>query len=156
MKILESQSAVLTNYEVYTHLFNQKAKHDRKGQKRRRPGNLETIVKELLDYFHEAPSPLASKPFSYNEQTIYILLDRLRPYELAKAEILMIMNLRPTRPESLSTVIQDFEERFPDEQTQIDIANIVQDVLGAPDGAAERQAMTDNAKARKEQSEFDV
>lgn len=47
MKILESQSAILTNFEVYTHLVNQKAKHDKKGQRRRRPGNLETIVKEV-------------------------------------------------------------------------------------------------------------
>lgn len=67
----------------------------------------------------------------------------------------MIMNLRPTRPESLSTVIQDFEERFPDEQTQTDIASIIQEVLGAPDGAAEREAITHNAKARQEQSRLD-
>jgi len=50
MKILEAQSATLTNYEVYQHLVEQKERHLKlKGnkQKGRRPGNLETVVKEV-------------------------------------------------------------------------------------------------------------
>jgi hypothetical protein len=50
MKILESQSAQLTNYEVYTHLTELKRKsNDRKGNRLlgRPPGNLETIAKEV-------------------------------------------------------------------------------------------------------------
>ncbi len=47
MKILESQSATLTNYEVYTHLMDQRARYAKKGMKGRRPGNLETVVKEV-------------------------------------------------------------------------------------------------------------
>jgi hypothetical protein len=35
MKILEAQSATLTNYEVYTHLKNQKARYEAGGRKRR-------------------------------------------------------------------------------------------------------------------------
>jgi hypothetical protein len=44
MKILEAQSATLTNYEVYQHLTEQRTKYA--NVKGRRPGNLETVVKE--------------------------------------------------------------------------------------------------------------
>lgn len=45
MKILEAQSAVLSNVEVYTFLSNQaKQYHD---QKRKGPVNLETLRKEV-------------------------------------------------------------------------------------------------------------
>jgi hypothetical protein len=47
MKILESQSAVLSNYEVYTHLIAQRERYAKKELKGRRPGNLETVVKEV-------------------------------------------------------------------------------------------------------------
>jgi len=152
MKILEAQSATLTNYEVYTHLIDQRARYRKKGLRGRRPGNLETIVKELLDYFHEAPSPLGSKPFPYDSKTIRTLLERLRPYDLTKAEILMIMNLRPTKPENLNTIVEEMEERFPGDELQKEIVGVIVDILGKPDGEAERQAMTDNAEvARKEQ-----
>jgi len=47
MKILEAQSATLTNYEVYTHLQAQRARYAKKEMQGRRPGNLETVVKEV-------------------------------------------------------------------------------------------------------------
>lgn len=45
MKILESQSAVLSNYEVYEHLSDQRDRY--KQNKRRGPPNLETVVREV-------------------------------------------------------------------------------------------------------------
>jgi hypothetical protein len=63
----------------------------------------------------------------------------------------MILNLRPTKPESLNTIVEEMEDRFPDEQ-QNEIVAVIAEVLGSPDGEAERQAMTDNAaEARKQQ-----
>lgn len=47
MKILEAQSATLTNFEVYTHLKDIQKKHRTGG---RRPGNLETVMKEVETY----------------------------------------------------------------------------------------------------------
>lgn len=106
---------------------------------------------QLLDYFHEAPSPLGSKPFPYNERTIRTLLERLRPWDFTKAEILMILNLRPTKPENLNTIVEEMEGRFPGEDLQFEIVGVIAEVLGKPDGEAERQAMSENAKeARKE------
>jgi hypothetical protein len=45
MKILESQSAILSNYEVYQHLTDRERML--KEKKRRGPGNLATLVKEV-------------------------------------------------------------------------------------------------------------
>ncbi len=107
---------------------------------------------QLLDYFNEAPSPLGSRPFPYNEHTIRTLLERLRPWDFTKAEFLMILNLRPTKPENLNTIVEEMEERFPGDELQNEIVRVIAEVLGKPDGEAERQAMTDNAKeARKVQ-----
>lgn len=48
MKILEAQSATLTNYEVYAHLTEQKRRYrDKKNEKSYRPTNLDTIVNEV-------------------------------------------------------------------------------------------------------------
>ena len=51
MKILESQSAVLSNYEVYTFLKKQRERYKKLGKSKdyQRPGNLETLVKEVRD-----------------------------------------------------------------------------------------------------------
>jgi hypothetical protein len=54
MKILEAQSATLTNYEVYTHLMDQRARYAKKEMQGRRPGNLETVVKEVRLFQREA------------------------------------------------------------------------------------------------------
>lgn len=63
----------------------------------------------------------------------------------------MIINLRPTKPASLNTIVEEMEERFPDDD-QMEIVRVIGEVLGKPDGGAERQAMSENAKeARKEQ-----
>ena len=45
MKILEAESGRLTNYEVFRHLTEQKARHMAQG--RRGPPNLETVVREV-------------------------------------------------------------------------------------------------------------
>ena len=62
----------------------------------------------------------------------------------------MIMNLRPANAGNLNTVVEEMEDRFSDEQ-QEEIVAIIGEVLGRPDGEAERQAMTDNAKEAREE-----
>jgi len=157
MKILEAQSAQLTNYEVYTHLTDlKKRSNKRKGNRvlGRPPGNLETIVKEILDYFDQAPSPLASKPFPYSENTLRTLLIRLREFRLSKSELIMIMNLRPANTSNLNTVVEELEGRFDDAQ-QMAIVQTIVEVLGKADGEAERQAMTDQAQEARKENEGD-
>ncbi|KAH8677296.1 RNA polymerase Rpb4-domain-containing protein [Xylariales sp. PMI_506] len=137
MKILEAQSAILSNLEVYQFL-NKQAKEYQE-QKRRGPGNLETLRRELLQYFETKPGPLSQKPCTYDETSISRLLERLRGYEITKGEMIMILNLRPTAASSLNTVIEDMETRFTEEQ-QEDILNGIIEVLGSfPEEGEEEQ-----------------
>lgn len=46
MKILEAQSAVLTNVEVYTFLSDQEKQYEK--ENRKGPANLETLRKEVI------------------------------------------------------------------------------------------------------------
>ncbi|KAI9648224.1 hypothetical protein NHQ30_002856 [Ciborinia camelliae] len=146
MKILEAQSATLTNFEVYTHLKDIQNKHRTGG---RRPGNLDNVMKELTQYLEEAPSPLAQKPCPYKEDTIKTLLEQLRPFDLTKAEILMIINHRPTSMVTLNNIIEELEFRFPDENDQWAIIDVVSGVLGAQDVEALKQTMADNTEIAK-------
>lgn len=54
MKILESQAAVLTNYEVFQHVTEQRERY--KNAKRRGPPNLETVVREVRLFLKKAQS----------------------------------------------------------------------------------------------------
>lgn len=64
----------------------------------------------------------------------------------------MILNLRPTKPENLNTIVEEMEDRYPSDEQQQKIVDLIAEVLGTPDGVAEMQAMKENAKeARQEQ-----
>jgi hypothetical protein len=56
--------------------------------------------------------------------------------DLAKGEVLMILNLRPSSIAVLSTVIEDMEERFSDEE-QATILEVIAEVLGRDESAGE-------------------
>ncbi|KAF4967775.1 hypothetical protein FZEAL_10491 [Fusarium zealandicum] len=127
MKVIESQAAVLSNYEVYEHLVQQRDRY--KKAKRRGPPNLETVVRELLQHLRTNPSPLCQDPLPYNQSCIAQLLERLRPYNLAKGEVVMILNLRPASVAALNTIVEEMSERF-DEEQQEAIVNIIAEVLG--------------------------
>lgn len=47
MKILEAQNATLSNFEVYSHLKAMRKDYQSQKPRRRGPGNLETLVKEV-------------------------------------------------------------------------------------------------------------
>jgi hypothetical protein len=85
-------------------------------------------------------NPLSQKPSTYTPAVIPQLMERLRPYELSKGELVMILNLRPASVPALNTVVEDMEDRFVYEQ-QEEIVNIIAEVLGAfPQEAAEQTA----------------
>ncbi|KAI0013188.1 HRDC-like protein [Xylariaceae sp. FL0662B] len=127
MKILEAQNAALTNVEVYEFLSNQAKEYH--NQKRRGPANLETLRKEVLQYFESPPGPLSQKPLPYDSSSISVLVKRLHPYNISKGELIMLLNMRPTSIPTLNSVIEDMELRF-DEEKQLEIINIIIEVLG--------------------------
>jgi len=61
------------------------------------------------------------------------LLKALREYELTKAELLMILNLRPDNAGVLDCVVEELDQRF-SEGEQEAILGVVSGVLGAPVG----------------------
>lgn len=129
MKILESQSAVLTNFEVYQHLLNEQWKFRQPDRKKKVPRATQTIIKEVLEYLRTAPNPFAQTPTPYDGFTVGRLVTRLADYDLSKGENIMILNVRPENPAILSTCIEDFMTRFTEDQ-QAEIQAIVEQVLG--------------------------
>ncbi|KAK0706451.1 RNA polymerase Rpb4-domain-containing protein [Lasiosphaeria miniovina] len=139
MKILETQNGLLSNYEVYQHIVNQQTRN--KAQKRRVPGNVATLMTEVVTYLREKPGPLErqEETHAYSPSSVSQLLEKLRDAnlrsELAKGEVLSILNLRPTSSALLSTAIEDMEERFSEDE-QNKIVEIIIEVLGRDEPAA--------------------
>ncbi|SPN98532.1 uncharacterized protein DNG_01578 [Cephalotrichum gorgonifer] len=137
MKILEAQNAILTNYEVYSHLTEQRERYAQ--NKHRGPPNLETVVREILQYFHTPPGPLSHGTITYTPECIAELIERLRPYDLTKAEVVMLFNHRPQTVATLNTIIEDLEDRVSPEDQEV-LIQIIIDVLGRPPPAQEQGA----------------
>ncbi|KAL1837648.1 hypothetical protein VTJ49DRAFT_3547 [Mycothermus thermophilus] len=156
MKVLESQNALLSNYEVYQHTLDQR--RNNKANNRRVPANAHKIMNEVsspnplttltstltipqvMTYLTTKPSPLANQEEKqdYTPEAIPRLLERLReadlPGELTKGELLSILNLRPSSSALLSTAIEDMEERFSEDE-QNRIVDVIAEVLGRSDPA---------------------
>lgn len=74
---------------------------------------------------------MSQDPIPYSPDCLARLLERLRPYQLSKGEVLMILNLRPASVAALNTVIEDMADRFTEPQ-QEDMVNIIADLLAVP------------------------
>ncbi|CAK7198893.1 hypothetical protein SEUCBS139899_001561 [Sporothrix eucalyptigena] len=130
MKILEAQNALLSNYEVYQFLEERQERLGKQKQNRRRgPGNLETLIHELLQYFRSPPGPLSQQPTTYSADAVTKLVEQLRGYDLAKGELIMILNMRPQTPAQLHACIEEIEGRLSEDE-QSKILDIVAEVLG--------------------------
>ena len=75
-----------------------------------------------------SPLPVYRAPH-YTPARTQLLLQRLEPYRLSMAELVMILNLRPLVPSFLDAVIEEFDQRFSAEQ-QTEILEIIEDVIG--------------------------
>lgn len=135
MKILEAQNALLSNFEVYEFLAERQDRIDKQQKQkkgRRGPaslGNLETLTREVLQYFRSPPGPLSEQPIKYSAESITQLVERLGSYGLAKGELIMVLNMRPATPAQLHACIEEVENRMTEEQ-QAEILDIVAEVLG--------------------------
>lgn len=99
---------------------------------------------QLLGYLHTRPNPLSQEPSTYSPECISRLLEGLRPYELAKGEVVMILNLRPVGVVALNTVVEDMAARFTEEQQQ-EMVDVIAQVLGQfePDAAEQEDDAED-------------
>ncbi|KAK0626260.1 RNA polymerase Rpb4-domain-containing protein [Immersiella caudata] len=140
MKILESQNGLLSNYEVYQHIVETQKRN--KSYKRRVPGNLATLMTEVLTYLREKPGPLEKQEETgaYSPAAISNLLENIQQEsfqsELAKGEFLSILNLRPDSTAILSVIVEDMEERFTEDE-QNRLVQIIGDTLGRNEPSAD-------------------
>lgn len=103
----------------------------------------------MLVYLRSRLSPLGQEPTTYRPECIAQLLERLRPYDLSKGEVVMLLNHRPASVVALNTLVEDLAERFTDEQ-QADMVAIIARVLGefeAGDGASKADGAADEDAA---------
>lgn len=140
MKVLEAQNSVVSNHEVYHHLVSRQSRRKANNQR-----GLATIVNEVLKYLRTPPNPFPSHGQSrnYDNSVVLRLLERLDAanlnQDLAKGEVLMILNLRPSSNAVLNTVIEDMEERFSEDE-QNAILDIIAEVLGGNESGTKAQA----------------
>ncbi|KAF9128782.1 hypothetical protein BGW39_004774 [Mortierella sp. 14UC] len=108
MEILQTNSAMLSNYEVMALLADQKAQRiaNEVAGTREVAENLRTVEFEVQKYL--AASPCSTQ----SADQIVALKKAFGTYELMKVELLQILNLRPKSAVELLLVIEEFEERF--------------------------------------------
>ncbi|PVU92491.1 hypothetical protein BB561_003798 [Smittium simulii] len=152
MKVLEAQSALLSNYEVLELILSEKKKvldsidnqsttqvqpngnslsvqdsknkHSDSHAKLQQPANLLTIEHELLQY-------LQDENLKINTQSavkVGTFLTNIQKFKLTKAEKLQLLNLAPEKQVDLYLVIEEPEERFTSEEIS-ELINIVADSL---------------------------
>lgn len=124
MKILQANAGALTNFEVLDFLRSRGAGKD--------PTRLIASV-----------APSEYKVYDYLEQTaacnqtrdiIHELLDKCKSYDLTKAEILNIINIRPSSPVEIDPIIQACRERFGEgaEELVAELVETVTQILPSP------------------------
>ncbi|KAL8916031.1 MAG: hypothetical protein Q9208_008732 [Pyrenodesmia sp. 3 TL-2023] len=138
MKILETQSAALTNHEVTAHLTRLLSKPSSS-----RPPNLTAILKDtsayLLSHQTDSASPI---PPTIDDKKIRLLTQQLKEYKLEKGEVLTMVNLLPKEEDVglLDCVVEELDERLGEER-QRELLGMVGRVVGA--GAGEVNGVGD-------------
>ena len=91
--------------------------------------------------------PSAAPVSGYNTTLIRSLLEALRPYNLEKAEMLMIINLRPSSAAELATIVEEAEERFPEEGKLDEIVEIIKNIMWADGEDAPKRGFDEDGEA---------
>ncbi|PUU80066.1 RNA polymerase II, partial [Tuber borchii] len=111
MKVLNPRTAFLSDYEVLKHLTETKARYIALGQSQgtahaMKSSNLETIIKEVRDYLQTTPAATQS------EKAISDFMEGISAFTLEKAELLMMVNSRPSSIAELDCIVEEMDQRF--------------------------------------------
>lgn len=98
----------------------------------------------MLQYLRTHPSPLGQDPLTYKPECIKTLIEKLRPYDLSKGEVVMILNVRPATVPALNTILEDMEDRYTEEEQET-MVNIISEVLGRFEETAQAEEGEDVA-----------
>ncbi|XP_028212178.1 DNA-directed RNA polymerase III subunit rpc9-like [Glycine soja] len=114
MKILECNAGALTNFEVLDFLRDKGASKD--------PTR---VIARIYDYLVDTAASVQTRE-SINE-----FLTSVKQHDLAKAEVLNILNIGPAAEVELYPIIEDCDERFGDEGV-LEIVELVKKTLQLP------------------------
>jgi len=136
MEVLDANSAVLCNYEVYQLLQEIKKKPAAKGKgkdKERKRGqkHLATITYEAIKFLEETPCK------HQTEEVVRSFLQAMLKFKLTKSEKLQLLNIRPTTAVEIQLIIEELEERFQEEQIEEILATVKSLLPGPAEPAAE-------------------
>ncbi|PVU95249.1 hypothetical protein BB559_002804 [Furculomyces boomerangus] len=120
MEILELQTALLSNYELYKLISDEREKSNKNKEKYKQPGNLSMNYLKSTLTIHQNPSQIER------------FLTELNKFKLTKAEKLQMLNLRPDKEVDLYLIIEEPEERFTADEIN-EILSIVQNSLEIPE-----------------------
>ncbi|KAH0612589.1 uncharacterized protein H6S33_008969 [Morchella sextelata] len=133
MKVLNPSESFLCDHEVLQHLIAMKARythvHETQGAVHAmKAGNLETVMKEVKDYLSTTPAA------TQTQKDIDNFMSSVSKFALEKAELLMIINSRPSSIAELDCLVEEMDARFDDQGAQ-ELLRIVKTTL--PAGPAE-------------------
>ncbi|RPA94167.1 hypothetical protein L873DRAFT_1776636 [Choiromyces venosus 120613-1] len=116
MKVLNPRAAFLSDYEVLKHLTETKNRYIAFGQSQgtahaMKSSNLETIMKEVKDYLQTTPAATQS------EEAISNFMQEISAFALEKAELLMMVNCRPSSIAELDCIVEEMDQRFSEEES---------------------------------------
>lgn len=119
MKILEANAGALTNFEVLDFLRAKGASKDRT----RVIANVAQSEYKVYDYL------VNTAACDQSRENINEFLERVKSHDLAKAEVLNIINMRPAAAVEIASIIENIEARFPDEKISEDEVNQNEEIL---------------------------
>ncbi|KAF3918585.1 hypothetical protein AA313_de0201582 [Arthrobotrys entomopaga] len=115
MKVLEPCEALLSNYEVLEHVQDVKRRYREETTEKghavaMKPGNLETVMKELVDYL------TSTAAISLTPETLSNLVESLAKFNFEKIEVLMMLNHLPKNETELDVLIEELESRLSEQE----------------------------------------
>ncbi|CAI2338358.1 unnamed protein product [Caenorhabditis sp. 36 PRJEB53466] len=125
MEVLKKRVTVLTNQEVLSFLNKVKKEEDIK-QHHDRCKMLATVVYETKKYLNTTPAA------TQNEAVICELIPKLAPFNLTGAETLQVVNMRPSSVIDVQLLIEETEERYPQEEKLNELVTTVTECLPPP------------------------
>ncbi|SAM07320.1 hypothetical protein [Absidia glauca] len=129
MKIKNTRSALISNYEVFD-LVNDRISYQKQIQQSQSnvdyPEHLRTIQFELVEYIKGTPTSTQS------EDQVKAFLQQIDRYSLTLGEKVQVLNLRPKSAVEIYLLIEECEERFSEEDLD-NILSIISTTLPRPD-----------------------
>ncbi|KAK7310113.1 hypothetical protein RJT34_07399 [Clitoria ternatea] len=120
MKILEANAGALTNFEVLDFLRAKGASQD----PTRVIAKVAQSEYKVYDYLVDTPASVQTR------ENINEFLTGVKQHDLAKGEVLNILNLRPAAEVEIYPIIENCAERFPDETEEVtEIVELVKNTL---------------------------